>query len=145
MSDEHTDEGIQTLQGGQDLMIEVDGKMVPNYDATMMSFEEGDIVTGTVVRVDKDEVLVDIGYKSEGVVPANELARTLADMADAMAARAPLSLRYAKEAVLQGLDLTLEQGLHLEADLYHLLQTTEDRVEGIRSFLERRPPHFKGR
>jgi small subunit ribosomal protein S1 len=39
-----------------------------------MTFEEGDIVTGTVVRVDKDEVLVDIGYKSEGVVPANELS-----------------------------------------------------------------------
>ncbi len=74
MPDEYTDESVQTLQGGQDLMIEVDGKMVPNYEATMMSFEEGDIVTGTVVRVDKDEVLVDIGYKSEGVVPANELS-----------------------------------------------------------------------
>ncbi len=74
MADEHTDESTQTLQGGQDLMIEVDGKMIPNYDATIMTFEEGDIVTGTVVRVDKDEVLVDIGYKSEGVVPANELS-----------------------------------------------------------------------
>jgi small subunit ribosomal protein S1 len=72
MSDEYTDdnaqtdESVETLQGGQDLMIEVDGKMVPNYDATILTFEEGDIVTGTVVRVDKDEVLVDIGYKSEG-------------------------------------------------------------------------------
>ena len=74
MPDEQIDESVQTLQGGQDLMIEVDGKMVPNYDATIMTFEEGDIVTGTVVRVDKDEVLVDIGYKSEGVVPANELS-----------------------------------------------------------------------
>jgi small subunit ribosomal protein S1 len=74
MSDEHTDDNAQTLQGGQDLMVEVDGKMVPNYDATILTFEEGDIVTGTVVRVDKDEVLVDIGYKSEGVVPANELS-----------------------------------------------------------------------
>jgi small subunit ribosomal protein S1 len=74
MSDQHTDDSEQTLQGGQDLMVEVDGKMVPNYDATMLTFEEGDIVTGTVVRVDKDEVLVDIGYKSEGVVPANELS-----------------------------------------------------------------------
>ncbi len=80
MSDQQTDdiqpaiEEAQTLQGGQELMIEVDGKMIPNYDATIMSFEEGDIVTGTVVRVDKDEVLVDIGYKSEGVVPANELS-----------------------------------------------------------------------
>jgi small subunit ribosomal protein S1 len=81
MADETTGDEVQalqssedTLQGGQDLMIEVDGKMVPNYDATIVSFEEGDIVTGTVVRVDKDEVLVDIGYKSEGVVPANELS-----------------------------------------------------------------------
>ena len=69
-----TDDSGQKLQGGQELMVEVDGKLIPNYDATIMTFEEGDIVTGTVVRVDKDEVLVDIGYKSEGVVPANELS-----------------------------------------------------------------------
>ncbi len=69
-----SDDSGEKLQGGHELMIEVDGKMIPNYDATIMTFEEGDIVTGTVVRVDKDEVLVDIGYKSEGVVPANELS-----------------------------------------------------------------------
>ena len=50
-------------------MIEVDGKLVPDYDRTLTDFSEGDVVTGTVVRVDKDEVLVDIGYKSEGVIP----------------------------------------------------------------------------
>ena len=53
------------------LFIEVDGQMVPNYDATLVLFEEGDVVSGEVVRIDKDEVLVDIGYKSEGVIPAN--------------------------------------------------------------------------
>jgi small subunit ribosomal protein S1 len=58
----------------QDLMIEVDGQLVPNYDATLVSFEEGDVVTGKVVRIDKDEVLVDIGYKSEGVIPQGELS-----------------------------------------------------------------------
>jgi small subunit ribosomal protein S1 len=57
-----------------DLMIEVDGKLVPNYAATIKPFEEGDVVSGTVVRIDKDEVLVDIGYKSEGVIPAHELS-----------------------------------------------------------------------
>jgi small subunit ribosomal protein S1 len=57
-----------------DFMIEVDGKLVPNYDATMISFKEGDVVSGKVVRIDKDEVLVDIGYKSEGVIPSNELS-----------------------------------------------------------------------
>ena len=55
-------------------MIEVDGQLVPNYDATLVSFSEGDVVTGRVVRIDKDEVLVDIGYKSEGVIPQSELS-----------------------------------------------------------------------
>jgi small subunit ribosomal protein S1 len=59
---------------GDDLLVEVDGQLVPNYDATIKPFSDGDVVSGTVVRIDKDEVLVDIGYKSEGVIPANELS-----------------------------------------------------------------------
>jgi len=54
--------------------MEIDGKVVPNYAATMVSFEEGDVVKGKVVRIDKEEVLVDIGYKSEGVIPSHELS-----------------------------------------------------------------------
>src|SRR5437016_13303364 len=50
-----------------------DGERVPNYDATFPTINEGEVVHGTVVRVDKDEVLVDIGYKSEGVIPVAEL------------------------------------------------------------------------
>jgi small subunit ribosomal protein S1 len=56
------------------MLIEVDGQILPNYDATIVPFEEGDVVTGKVVRIDKDEVLIDIGYKSEGVIPNNELS-----------------------------------------------------------------------
>lgn len=52
---------------------------------------------------------------------------------------------YAKEAVLAGAEMTLLDGLRLEADLSALLQTTADRAEGIRSFLERRAPHYEGR
>ena len=55
-------------------MIEVDGELVPDYDRTLTDFNEGDVVSGTVVRVDKDEILVDIGYKSEGVIPIAELS-----------------------------------------------------------------------
>ena len=44
------------------------------YDSTMVTVEDGQLVEGTVVRVDKDEVLLDIGYKSEGVIPARELS-----------------------------------------------------------------------
>ncbi|HUN79669.1 MAG TPA: 30S ribosomal protein S1 [Solirubrobacteraceae bacterium] len=64
----------QVVAGSNGLLLEVDGQVVPNYDATMKPFEEGEVVTGRVVRIDKDEVLVDIGYKSEGVIPSNELS-----------------------------------------------------------------------
>ncbi|MGC2374499.1 MAG: 30S ribosomal protein S1, partial [Solirubrobacteraceae bacterium] len=64
----------QVVEGSNGLLLEIDGQIVPNYDATMQPFEEGEVVTGNVVRIDKDEVLVDIGYKSEGVIPANELS-----------------------------------------------------------------------
>ncbi|MCE5328793.1 30S ribosomal protein S1 [bacterium] len=50
------------------------GDMVPNYDITIIDFDEGDILKGKVVKIDKDEVLVDVGFKSEGVVPISELS-----------------------------------------------------------------------
>jgi len=62
------------VEGSGGLLLNIDGKIVPNYAATMVSFEEGDVVKGKVVRIDKDEVLVDIGYKAEGVIPSNELS-----------------------------------------------------------------------
>jgi small subunit ribosomal protein S1 len=62
------------VEGSDGLLLEIDGRIVPNYDATLHPFQEGDVVTGHVVRIDNDEVLVDIGYKSEGVIPANELS-----------------------------------------------------------------------
>ena len=50
-----------------------DGELIPDYDSSFPEINEGEVVHGTVVRVDKDEVLVDIGYKSEGVIPVAEL------------------------------------------------------------------------
>ena len=50
------------------------GDMVPNYDITMVNFNDGDVVKGRVVKIEKDEVLVDIGFKSEGVIPVSELS-----------------------------------------------------------------------
>ena len=64
----------RVVEGSDGMLLEIDGQIVPNYDATIVPFEEGDVVTGKVVRIDKDEVLVDIGYKSEGVIPNNELS-----------------------------------------------------------------------
>jgi small subunit ribosomal protein S1 len=71
------------VEGSAGLLLEIDGKIVPNYAATMVSFDEGDVVKGKVVRIDKDEVLVDIGYKAEGVIPSTELSiRKSVDPAD---------------------------------------------------------------
>ncbi len=64
----------KVVEGSNGLLLEIDGQIVPNYDATFNPFEEGEVVTGIVVRIDNDEVLVDIGYKSEGVIPSNELS-----------------------------------------------------------------------
>ena len=76
-------EGRTPVEGSDGLLLEIDGKIVPNYAATMVSFDEGEVVSGKVVRIDKDEVLVDIGYKSEGVIPSNELSiRKSVDPAD---------------------------------------------------------------
>jgi small subunit ribosomal protein S1 len=82
-TDTTTPADAKVVEGSDGLLLEVDGQIVPNYDATITPFEEGDVVTGKVVRIDADEVLVDIGYKSEGVIPAHELSiRKSVDPAD---------------------------------------------------------------
>jgi enoyl-CoA hydratase len=79
------------------------------------------------------------------VVEPARLGPTVERLALALAARGPLALRLAKEAVVKALDLPLGEGMRLEEDLYVLLQTTSDRREGVRAFLERRRPRFGGR
>src|SRR6204780_240117 len=64
----------RVVDGSNGLLLEIDGQIVPNYDATFRAIEEAEGVPGPVVRIDKAEVLVYIGYKSEGVIPANELS-----------------------------------------------------------------------
>ena len=65
-------------------------------------------------------------------------------VAHKVAEHAPVALEYAKETINKGMDMTLDQGLRLEQDLTVILQSTADRAEGIRSFLERRKPEFHG-
>ena len=55
----------------QDISDEEMNKMI---DGTLTDFDEGDLIDGTVVKIEHDEVLVDIGFKSEGVIPARELS-----------------------------------------------------------------------
>ena len=79
------------------------------------------------------------------VVPSEKLMATVLAMAQEMASKGPIALRYTKEAISKGIDMTLEQGLRLEADLYLLLHTTRDRTEGIKAFRNKRAPQFEGK
>jgi enoyl-CoA hydratase len=81
----------------------------------------------------------------QSVHATGELGRAGTRLARALAARAPIAQRLAKEALHAASDLPLAEGLRLEGDLYVLLQSTADRDEGIASFRERRRPVFHGR
>lgn len=87
---------------------------------------------------------LDIGLVNR-VVEAAELGQETRNIAETIARGGPVAARYAKEAINKGMDLSLEQGLRLEADLNVILQSTTDRTEGLRSFAEKRTPRFSGR
>jgi enoyl-CoA hydratase/carnithine racemase len=99
------------------------------------------ILTGDII--DAREALR-IGLVNR-VVSKEEAVKVAMDMAGEIASKGPIALRYAKEAVLKGMDMTLEQGLRLEADLYLLLHTTKDRSEGITAFRDKKKPQFEGK
>ena len=80
----------------------------------------------------------------ERVVPAAEVRQQATALARELAGKAPVALRYAKEAVVKGLELPLADGLRLEGDLSTLLRTTDDRLEGARAFLEKRRSRWTG-
>ena len=79
------------------------------------------------------------------VVPGDELDDHARSLSERMASRGPLALRYAKEAVRRGLEQPLDQALRYETDLTVILQSTEDRAEGVTAFLEKRAPKFEGK
>ena len=79
------------------------------------------------------------------VVPAERLADEATALAGELAQRAPLALRQAKRATRAAVETTLEAGLRLEIEAFAATFASEDRVEGLRAFLEKRPPQWKGR
>ncbi len=79
------------------------------------------------------------------VVPRADLLTEAQRIAERLATQAPLAVQYTRRAVLEGMHLSLAEGLHLEAALAAVLRTTEDRAEGIRAFREKRQPQFVGR
>jgi enoyl-CoA hydratase/carnithine racemase len=98
------------------------------------------ILTGQ--RIDAAEALR-IGLVTD-VVPRAELGDRGLTCARQLSGGAPRAIEYAKQAIRHGSELSLADGLRLEADLATLLMSTDDRVEGAAAFRERRPPRFTG-
>ena len=93
--------------------------------------------------VDANEALA-MGLVNRVVPDSESFDEAISELTAQIIGGSPIGARYAKEAVRQGMDLTLEQGLRLETDLNVILQSTFDRAEGLKSFLEKRGPKFTG-
>src|SRR6266481_1121197 len=99
------------------------------------------ILTGEMISADE---ALRIGLVNRVVEPA-ELLPTAEAIAKKIIANAPLAVKYAMEAIEHGMDMTLEEGLFIEATLFGVCCSTEDMREGTRAFLEKRPAKFQGR
>ncbi len=85
-----------------------------------------------------------IGLVNE-VVPLGELIPRAEAIAHKIIANAPLAVQFAMEAVNKGTEMTLQEGLYLEATLFGVCCATQDKTEGTTAFLEKRPAQFKGK
>jgi enoyl-CoA hydratase/carnithine racemase len=85
-----------------------------------------------------------IGLVNE-VVPAADLIKRAEEIAAKIIANAPLAIQYTMEAVNHGMNMTLEEGLYLEATLFGVCCATEDKNEGTKAFLEKRAAKFVGK
>lgn len=79
------------------------------------------------------------------VVPPEHYLTEAMRVAQELARKPPIALRLAKEAVLKAFEMTLGEGLEHERKLFYLLFATQDQKEGMRAFLEKRKPQFRGK
>jgi enoyl-CoA hydratase len=123
--------GIIPGAGGTQRLPRVVGK----YKAMEM------ILTGKPISADE---AFRIGLVNH-VVPPESLMEEAKKIATDIALKPPISIRSAKEAILRAQDTTLEVGLEFERKAFYMLFATEDGKEGMKAFLEKRKPNFKGK
>ncbi|MCP2519581.1 enoyl-CoA hydratase-related protein [Candidatus Aminicenantes bacterium AC-708-M15] len=99
------------------------------------------ILTGDMITAQQ---ALEIGLVNK-VVPPEELLSACKDIAKKIINNSPIAVKYALEAVNNGLDKSLEEGLDIEAELFGMVCGTEDSKEGTKAFLEKRKPVFKGK
>jgi enoyl-CoA hydratase/carnithine racemase len=123
--------GIMPGAGGTQRLVRAVGKF-----AAMRWLLTGDLLSASDAHR--------LGLVSE-VVPDGEVLPRALEIATRIAALPPLAVAAIKKTVLLGADLPLEAALRLEGQSFQMLFATEDRTEGMRAFLEKRKPQFKGR
>ncbi|MGH8270526.1 MAG: enoyl-CoA hydratase-related protein, partial [Steroidobacteraceae bacterium] len=123
--------GIMPGAGGTQRLVRAAGKF-----AALRWLLTGDLLSAAEAHR--------LGLVSE-VVPDERALRHALEIAARIAALSPLAVTAIKEAVLLGADLPLAAALRLEAQSFQMLFATEDRTEGMRAFIEKRKPEFKGR
>ena len=123
--------GIIPGSGGTQRLTHVVGK----YRAMEM------VLTGEPINADEAERLGLVTH----VVPVELLLEEAKSMAKKIAAKPLLAIRHAKEAVLKAANTGLDDGLDFERKSFYTLFATEDRKEGMKAFLEKRKPVFKGK
>lgn len=99
------------------------------------------ILTGE--RVDAQEAYR-IGLANK-VVPPGELMKAAEEMAAKIMSRGPVAVRMARQSVLRGAEMHLDEAIRVDQYLTSLVFTSEDRKEGATAFKEKRPPQFKGK
>ena len=123
--------GIIPGAGGTQRLIRAVGKSL----ATQM------VLTGEPISAER---ACDAGLVSELTEPELTLERAL-QVADQIARQAPLAVQQAKDVLLRSQETHLAAGLSYERKAFTMLAATEDRNEGIRAFIEKRRPEYKGR
>jgi len=123
--------GIMPGAGGTQRLIRAVGK----YKAMEM------ILTGKPITAQE---AYRVGLVNR-IVPTESLLDEAKKMANEIASKPPISVRAAKEAILKAQDTALEVGLDFERKSFYMLFATEDGKEGMKAFLEKRKPNFKGR
>ena len=122
--------------------------LIPGYGGTQRLTRE--LGVGSAVemmltgRTLSAQEALDLGLVNRVVAPS-ELLYEVISLAEEISKLSPLSIRACLKAVTQGLDLPIDEGFTLETELFASLFATEDAREGLSAFLEKRPPHFKGR
>lgn len=123
--------GLMPGAGGTQRLVRTVGK----YQAMRMS------LLGEIVHADE---ALRMGIVSE-VVPDDKVMERALEIAERIASMSALAVMQIKEVMLAGMDVSLDTALTLERKAFQLLFSTEDAQEGVRAFIEKRKPEFKGK